>query len=149
MKVRTFLVTTAILAVATASDASAQTATSKSSTRSNSTATTRLQSRPMSTSTYQRKKTSRSFLPPPPPVPTRSSRRALPRNSAGPAQRGKDETGRKDQAGKPVIFYPVVRGETPAGGGIRPSASKPNPPVGKAHENAQKDPYKMPGNSQP
>jgi hypothetical protein len=142
MRLRTLLVTTAIIAVVVTSSASAQTATSKSRARKGSKATTRAPS----PYRYLRKPTTRSSLPPAPPIPFRASRRgtASP-GSAYAGMIGMDDSDRGDHSGRSVPFYSVVRGKVEAG--PRPSAASSGAPSASAKppENPQKDPFKMPG----
>lgn len=139
MRIRRLLVATAVIAAATAQTASAQATPSRARSQRESTAIRRGASR----LTYQGKRSSRSHLPPPPPVPLRSSRGGTSRRSAGLGMIGMEETGRNDQAGKSVPFYPTVRGKVPQG--VRHSAARGATPTVKPRENPQKNPYKMPG----
>lgn len=136
MRLRKLLAASALIAVATAPDSSAQTVTPKAGTKKEATAA-RVRPRP----SYLRSRATRSALPPPPPIPVRASRMAASSRRTGPpAMIGLDDTGRRDQAGRPVAFYPSVRGRLTAGprgsDGLHPAVTS------APHENAQKDPYK-------
>lgn len=139
MRLPTLLVSTAILTAVTASGASAQTTAPNPRTKKDATTTVGATSR----SPALRKRVSRSYLPPPPPVPVRPSRRvaAASRASAGTGMIGMEQTGRTDRAGRPVAFYPTVRGKPTAG--PRPSASRNAGTNAAPRENPAKNPYKI------
>lgn len=140
MRLRTLLVTTAILA-ATAPGVSAQTGPSSPVTPKNDSTA---MSRPRSGPAALRKKANRSALPPPPTVPLRPSRHAVSssRAAAGTGMVGMDTSGRKDKAGRQVGFYPTVRGRVPVG---TKESALGNRGSSAPRENPQKNPYKMPG----
>jgi len=139
MKLRTLLVSTALIAAATAPLATAQSTGSVSRTKK--------APPPIATSrpkTSHARKWARRYLPPPPPPPmvsTRSAGRRASRDSSPFGSLVKDPTGRIDKSGRPVAFYPSVRSMNGAG---RQASATREAKSAAIQENPQKDPYKSP-----
>jgi hypothetical protein len=129
MRLRTFLATTALIAAATSTTASAQTAAPRSKSQKGLAATSRARSRFSS----PRKPTTRRPLPPAPPVPYRPSQRgASSYRDDFNGMMGMDNSGRRDQSGHAVPFYSTVRGKPPVG--LRASAAASSGSGGKPRE---------------
>jgi hypothetical protein len=133
MRIRSLLATTALIAVATSTTASAQSAAPRSKVQKRSTAASRVNVG----SGYLRTPTTRSAIPPAPPVPYRASRRlASSHRSDFDGMMGTDNSGRTDHSGHPVRFYSPVRGQPTTG--AREFAAKSNVTPPKPRENPQK-----------
>ena len=147
MKRHTLLITTALLAIAIVSDASAQSTRSRFRTRAGNISPCSAGFRGFS----PRKSATASRIPPAPPVPARSyGSGARPHSQTSAKSRsnsldviGLDETGRMDRSGHLTKHYASAQGTIKAGpiGGTALNAPKPYTP----HATAHKGPFKFYG----
>jgi len=139
MKIRTLLVSAALIAATTAPTATAQSTGSTSRTRKAPPPIATARSK----TAYSRQK-ARRYLPPPPPPPavsTRFSSRSASRGSSPYGSFVTDPSGRIDKSGRPIGFYPVTRSDKATG--TQASAIRQDG-AAKPRQNPQQDPYKNP-----
>lgn len=142
MRLLTLLMTAACLVIATGPGAMAQTTPSKSAGRKGSALTPAapplpsLKAKSTSQRSINQRKTTRYSTPPAPNIPIRSSARTTAR-ATRPGLVGVDETGRRDQAGRSVPFYPTVRGA------LKPGARSASPSSQKSGYTPRNNPQKL------